>query len=193
GPSGSLATAHCAGDVTCSNGCTIVYWGCSMSWAAFVGMFIARISRRRSISQVVLGTFIVPTLIATVWFTIFGDSAIKRQKEHGDVAPDGELDMNTSLFELLNSMPLATITSLLAVIVVVFFFVTSSDSGSLVIDMLATGGDIETPKVTRVYWAVLEGVAAAVLLVVGGTGPLTVLQPAAIAAAVPFSIVLILA
>jgi len=192
-PSVSLATWPWAGDDTWANGWTIFYWGWWMSWAPFVGMFIARISRGRTIRQFVLGTIIAPTLIATVWFTIFGDSAIKRQKEHGDVAPDGELDMNTSLFELLNSMPLATITSLLAVIVVVFFFVTSSDSGSLVIDMLATGGDIETPKVTRVYWAVLEGTAAAVLLVVGGTGSLTVLQTASIATAVPFSIVLILA
>ncbi|NKR80756.1 BCCT family transporter [Rhodococcus hoagii] len=173
---------------------TIFYWGWWMSWAPFVGMFIARISRgppvARSVSVFTAGadTDRVPVV------HVFGDSGILRQRNDGDMlAADGSVDTNTTLFHLLDGLPLGTITSVLAIAVVVFFFVTSADSGSLVIDILATGGDLETPKVTRVYWSVLEGVAAAVLLLVGGAGSLTALQTASIATAVPFSIVMVLA
>ncbi|MDN5757315.1 MAG: BCCT family transporter [Tomitella sp.] len=172
---------------------TIFYWGWWMSWAPFVGMFIARISRGRTIRQFVLGVILAPTVIASLWFTIFGDSGILRQRNDGDMLVDGAVDTNTTLFHMLDGLPLGIITSVLAIAVVVFFFVTSSDSGSLVIDMLSTGGDMNTPKITRVYWAVLEGVAAAILRVVGGAGSLTALQTASIATAVPFSIVLVLA
>ncbi len=147
---------------------TIFYWGWWMSWAPFVGMFIARISRGRTVREFVFGVLLAPTLIGSLWFTVFGDSGILRQRNDGDMlAADGSVDTNTTLFHLLDGLPLGTITSVLAIAVVVFFFVTSADSGSLVIDILATGGDLETPKVTRVYWSVLEGVAAAVLLLVG--------------------------
>ncbi|MFM9263230.1 BCCT family transporter [Rhodococcus sp. 5A-K4] len=173
---------------------TIFYWGWWMSWAPFVGMFIARISRGRTIREFVFGVLLAPTVIGSLWFTIFGDSGILRQRNDGDMlTADGSVDTNTSLFHLLDGLPLSTVTSVLAIAVVVFFFVTSSDSGSLVIDILSTGGDLETPKITRVYWSVLEGVAAAVLLLVGGSGSLTALQTASIATAVPFSIVLVLA
>ena len=173
---------------------TIFYWGWWMSWAPFVGMFIARISRGRTIREFVFGVLLAPTVIGSLWFTIFGDSGILRQRNDGDMlTPGGAVDANTTLFHLLDGLPLATVTSVLAIAVVVFFFVTSSDSGSLVIDILSTGGDLDTPKITRVYWSVLEGVAAAVLLLVGGSGSLTALQTASIATAVPFSIVLVLA
>ena len=173
---------------------TIFYWGWWMSWAPFVGMFIARISRGRTIREFVFGVLLAPTVIGSLWFTIFGDSGILRQRNDGDMlTADGAVDTNTTLFHLLDGLPLSTVTSVLAIAVVVFFFVTSSDSGSLVIDILSTGGDLETPKITRVYWSVLEGVAAAVLLLVGGSGSLTALQTASIATAVPFSIVLVLA
>ncbi|MDV3205809.1 MAG: BCCT family transporter [Rhodococcus ruber] len=173
---------------------TIFYWGWWMSWAPFVGMFIARISRGRTIREFVFGVLLAPTFVASLWFTIFGDSGILRQRDEGTMlAADGTVDTDTSLFVLLDGLPLAVVTSLLAILVVVFFFVTSSDSGSLVIDILATGGNLETPRITRVYWAVLEGIAAAVLLLVGGSGSLTALQTASIATAVPFSIVMVLA
>ena len=161
---------------------TIFYWGWWMSWAPFVGMFIARISRGRTIREFVFGVLLAPTVIGSLWFTIFGDSGILRQRNDGDMlTADGAVDTNTTLFHLLDGLPLSTVTSVLAIAVVVFFFVTSSDSGSLVIDILSTGGDLETPKITRVYWSVLEGVAAAVLLLVGGSGSLTALQTASIA------------
>lgn len=172
---------------------TIFYWGWWISWAPFVGMFIARISRGRTIREFVATVLLVPTVIGSLWFTIFGDSAILRQRTDGDMLVDGAVDSNTSLFQLLATLPWPTITSVLAVLVIMFFFITSSDSGSLVIDILCSGGDLDPPKATRVYWAVLEGVAAAVLLLAGGAGSLTALQTASIATAAPFSIVMVAA
>ena len=174
-------------------GWTIFYWGWWISWAPFVGMFIARISRGRTIREFVTTVLLVPTVIGSLWFTVFGDSGIQRERDFGDMLVDGAVDTNTSLFQLLSTMPWATITSVVALLVIVFFFITSSDSGSLVIDVLCSGGDLDPPKATRVYWAVLEGVAAAVLLLVGGAGSLTALQTASIATAVPFSLVMVAA
>ena len=179
---------------------TIAYWGWWTSWAPFVGMFIARISRGRTIREFVLGVLLAPTAASLVWFTIFGDAAILFQQESGSLATDdGEggltLNSDTALFQFFESMPgaLTTVLSVVAMCVVILFFVTSSDSGSLVIDMLASGGSTETPVTTRVYWAVLEGVAAAALLVVGGDVALTALQTLSISTAAPFSIILVLA
>lgn len=173
---------------------TIFYWGWWMSWAPFVGMFIARISRGRTIREFIFGVLLAPTLVGSLWFTIFGNSGILRQRNEGTMLDaSGAVDTNTSLFTLLDGLPLGTITSVVAMIVIVFFFVTSADSGSIVIDIMATGGNLETSKITRVYWTFLSGAAAAVLLLVGGSGSLTALQTVAIATAVPFSIVMVLA
>ncbi len=172
---------------------TIFYWGWWISWAPFVGMFIARISRGRTIREFVAGVLLIPTVIGTLWFTVFGESAILRQRNEADMLVDGKVDTNTSLFHLLGTMPIATITSVLAIVVIIVFFVTSSDSGSLVIDVLSSGGDLDPPKVTRIYWAVLEGAAAAILLLVGGAGSLTALQTASIATAAPFSLIMVAA
>ncbi|MEE3849271.1 BCCT family transporter [Gordonia sp. LSe1-13] len=191
-PDMMLRTAPFADDTWMADW-TIFYWGWWISWAPFVGMFVARISRGRTVREFIAGVLLLPTFISAIWFTIFGDSGILRQQQEGNMLVDGSVDANTSLFELLHGFPLAAVTSVIAIIVVVMFFVTSSDSGSLVVDMLATGGKIETPVVTRVYWASLEGVVAAVLLLVGGTDSLTALQTMSIATAVPFSIVMVLA
>ena len=186
-PGQMLATSPFADDGWTS-AWTIFYWGWWMSWAPFVGIFIARISRGRTIREFIAGVILAPTVVASIWFTIFGDSGILRQINDGDMLVDGEVSVDTALFELLGGLPLGVITSVLAILIIVFFFVTSSDSGSLVLDILSTGGKLETPKITRVYWSVLEGVAAAVLLLVGGTGSLVALQTASIATAVPFSV-----
>lgn len=170
---------------------TIGYWGWWTSWAPFVGMFIARISRGRTIREFVIGTLLAPTLVSMLWFTVFGNSSIHFDQE-GIVDFGEEVDSTTSLFEFLDAYPLASVLSFIAIIVVVFFFVTSSDSGSLVIDMLATGGSVNTSAATRVYWAVLEGAAAAVLLVVGGDAALTALQTLSVSTAAPFSVILVL-
>lgn len=175
------------------NGWTIFYWGWWVSWAPFVGMFIARISRGRTIRQFIVGVLLAPTLASLLWFTIFGESAILFQREGtAELVVDGAVDSTTALFAFLDAFPLATGLSVIAMLVIVFFFVTSSDSGSLVIDMLASGGSTNTPASTRTYWALLEGVAAAVLLVAGGNTALTALQTLSIATAAPFSIIMVL-
>ncbi|MDO5627342.1 MAG: BCCT family transporter [Mobilicoccus sp.] len=180
---------------------TIGYWGWWTSWAPFVGMFIARISRGRTIREFVGGVLLAPTLASLVWFTVFGGSAIQMQADTGALAAQdpetGEyvVDSDIALFQFLEAFPgvMPLILSVVAMFVIVFFFVTSSDSGSLVIDMLASGGSTETPTTTRVFWAVLEGLAAAVLLVVGGATALTALQTLALSTAAPFSVILVLA
>ncbi|MGB0969572.1 MAG: BCCT family transporter [Mycobacterium sp.] len=187
-----LRTAPFAGGEWLGNW-TIFYWGWWISWAPFVGMFIARISRGRTIREFVAAVLLVPSVIGALWFTIFGDSAILRQRTSGDMLVEGAVDTNTSLFRLLDGLPIATFTTVLAIAVIGFFFVTSSDSGSLVIDILSSGGELDPPKLTRVYWAVMEGAAAAVLLLVGGSGSLTALRTASIATAVPFSLVMVAA
>lgn len=169
---------------------TIFYWGWWISWAPFVGVFIARISRGRTIREFVLGVLLVPTLVTFMWFTIFGGTALNRQL-FGDGGLVG-LASEAALFQLLDGMPLGGITSVLAVILVTTFFVTSSDSGSLVVDMLSGGGDLDPPAASRVFWAVLEGAVAAALLFVGGSEALSALQTASIATALPFSIVMVL-
>ncbi|RJN32650.1 BCCT family transporter [Nesterenkonia natronophila] len=179
---------------------TIYYWGWWMSWAPFVGMFIARISRGRTIREFVLGVLLAPTAVGILWFSIFGSSGIYFQLTEGAMlVDDGEggetVGTEASLFQLLEQLPIASITSVLAILVVTIFFITSGDSGSLVTDVLAFGGRTVTPKLTRVFWTVLIALTAIVLLAAGDDpdSSLRVLQVAAISSAAPFSIVMLLA
>ncbi|MCB7136528.1 BCCT family transporter [Cellulosimicrobium marinum] len=168
---------------------TIFYWGWWISWAPFVGVFIARISRGRSVREFVLGTLLVPTIVTTLWFAIFGGSGLEREiTEPGSMLDDGAVNQDTALFQLLGDLPLGTLLSVAAILLIVVFFVTSSDSGSLVVDMLASGGNPNPPTWSRVFWAVVEGLLAIALLLAGG---LEALQTAAILIALPFSVVLI--
>ncbi|WP_375000577.1 BCCT family transporter [Aeromicrobium sp. CTD01-1L150] len=168
---------------------TTFYWGWWISWAPFVGVFIARISRGRTIREFVAGVLIVPTLVTMLWFTVLGGAAIWRQMGTGDmVGEDGVGDEATVLFSLLDTMPAATLLSGIAIILVTVFFITSSDSGSLVVDMLASGGNQDPPTWSRIMWAVLEGAVAISLLLAGG---LMALRTGAILTAVPFSLVMI--
>jgi choline/glycine/proline betaine transport protein len=165
---------------------TLFYWGWWIAWSPFVGMFIARISRGRTIREFVAGVLLVPAAFTTFWLTTFGNSALHREvMGEGGIAG---LLTEEMLFALLQGLPLSTVTSILAMVVVIAFFVTSSDSGSLVIDMLASGGNPDPPKVQRVFWALLEGAVAAALLITGG---LAALQTAAIATGLPFAAVLV--
>ena len=171
-------------------GWTTYYWGWWMSWAPFVGVFIARISRGRTVRQFVAGVLLVPTLVTMVWFAVMGGTALHRELfgDGGLVGEEG-VDTNMALFQMLDGLPLGTLTSLIAVILVVIFFVTSSDSGSFVVDMIASGGDPNPPRWSRAFWAALEGVIAAALLLAGG---LSALQTMAILVALPFSVVMVL-
>jgi choline/glycine/proline betaine transport protein len=165
---------------------TVFYWGWWISWAPFVGLFIARISKGRTVREFVLGVLLVPTIVGFVWMTVLGNTGIYRELfGQGGLA---DLTAEQSLFATVGALPFGAIFSVVALVLVVTFFVTSSDSGSLVIDMLASGGELEPPTATRVFWALLEGAVAIVLLAIGG---LTALQTASIATALPFSVVMI--
>lgn len=169
---------------------TTFYWGWWMSWAPFVGVFIARISRGRTVREFVGGVLLVPTLITFLWFSVLGGSALYRELfgEGGLVPPDGVVVAQNALFDLLGGLPWGSVLSVLAIVLVALFFITSSDSGSLVVAMLASGGNPTPSLGLRVTWAALEGVLAIALMVAGG---LTALQTAAVLIALPFSVVMI--
>jgi len=154
-------------------------------------MFIARISRGRTIREFVVGVLFVPTGFTLVWMTFFGDTALHMILMQGleGLADAVAADTAVALFRFLEELPLSAITSVLATVLVVTFFVTSSDSGSLVVDMLTSGGRDDSPVWQRVFWAVVEGVVAAALLLAGG---LEALQTATIASALPFAVVMVL-
>ena len=172
---------------------TLFYWAWWISWAPFVGMFIARISRGRTIREFVLGVLLVPTLVSFLWFTVMGNTAMDLQGR-GEVDIFGAMEAGgdpVAMFAMLEHFPLAAVTGVIAMLVVIVFFVTSSDSGSFVIDILSSGGDPDAPVPTRVFWAVSEGVVAAVLLLAGGDAALGALQAGAVATGLPFTIVLL--
>ncbi|CAN5604304.1 hypothetical protein BH24ACT20_BH24ACT20_10140 [soil metagenome] len=179
------------------SGWTLFYWAWWTSWAPFVGMFIARVSYGRTLRQFVAGVLLAPAGVSAVWFVIFGGTAIQYIM-NGNGGGLANASTDTAMFVLLGQLPIApflsTLVSILAIVVVVLFFATSSDSGSLVIDILTNGGDPNPVWFQRLTWAILEGVVAAVLLGAGaatGGDPLTALQSAAVASGLPFAIVLI--
>ncbi len=168
---------------------TLFYWGWWISWSPFVGMFIARVSYGRTVGEFIKGVLLIPTFITFVWITVFGNSAINIEMfGAGGIAKAVQENVPVSLFKLLEHYPLQSVSSMLAVVVVITFFVTSSDSGSLVIDIITAGGNTEPPVIQRIFWAILEGVVATVLLYGGG---LVALQTAAVATGLPFSVILL--
>lgn len=170
---------------------TIFYWGWWISWSPFVGMFIARISRGRTIRQFVVGVLFVPATFTFLWMTVFGDTAILLQIKEQVFDLTNGVNSNLALFEMFEALPFGFILSCLSVILIVTFFVTSSDLGSLVIDTLTAGGREDSPVWQRVFWAVSEGVVAIVLLTIGGQSALGALQAASITAALPFTVVMV--
>ncbi|MFV0665643.1 BCCT family transporter [Denitromonas sp.] len=173
-------------------GWTILYWGWWMSWAPFVGLFIARVSRGRTIREFAMGVLFVPTGFTLMWMTVFGNSAIELILNQGQTALGEavQADVALALFAFLENFPFSGVLSMLAMVMVVVFFVTSSDSGSMVVDMLCSRGHDNTPLWQRIYWAGGEGVVAIVLLLAGGLGAL---QTMTIASALPFAVVLLVA
>ena len=154
-------------------GNTIFYWGWWIAWAPFVGVFIARISRGRTVRQFIAGVLLVPTVVGFIWFAVMGGSGLFREffGAEGDSLVDaesGEVEPEGSLFAVLGDLPLGQILSVMTIIIVALFFITSSDSGSLVVDMLASGGHPNPPVWSRVLWAFLEGALAIALMIAGG-------------------------
>lgn len=171
------------------HGWTIFYWAWWIAWSPFVGMFIARVSYGRTIKQFVLGVLLVPTLVTFIWITVFGNTALFIEMfGGGGIAKAVQDNIPLSMFILLENFPLSQVTSALTVFVVIAFFVTSSDSGSMVIDIITSGGNPNPPVLSRLFWAILEGAVAAALLIGGG---LVALQTAAITTGLPFAVVLI--
>lgn len=172
------------------NAWTVFYWGWWIAWSPFVGMFIARISKGRTISEFILGVLIVPSLITFFWISAFGSSSIQ-QALLGNETIINAVDDNvaTALFVFLEEYPISIVLNIIGVILIAGFFVTSSDSGSLVVDSLTSGGKIDAPVGQRVFWAVAEGSIAAVLLIGGG---LQALQTASIVTGLPFALILLI-
>jgi choline/carnitine/betaine transport len=177
------------------SGWTIFYWAWWVSWTPFVGMFIARISRGRTIRQFVTGVLLVPTVVSLLWFAIFGGAAIDRQRTVGDmVDADGSVDSTGALFKLLDTMPIAGVTTVLVMVLVAIFFVSGADAASIVMGSLSEKGSHEPRRATVVFWGALTGAVAAIMLIIGGGGDtaLTGLQNLTIIAAVPFVVVMVL-
>ncbi|AUF96033.1 choline/glycine/proline betaine transport protein [Pseudomonas sp. BIGb0278] len=171
-------------------GWTLFYWGWWLAWSPFVGLFIARISRGRTIREFVTGVLLVPTAFTLLWMTVFGNTAIHMILDEGltDLAMAVDKDTSLALFAFLEHFPFASVISTLAVIMVVVFFVTSADTGAMVVDMLASGGQENTPLRQRVFWAASMGLVAIALLLADG---LKALQTATIASALPFTLALL--
>lgn len=168
---------------------TVFYWAWWISWSPFVGMFIARISRGRTVREFLFGVILIPTLLSFIWMSVFGGSALYLQSSGlVDLVASVNDDVATAMFVMLTSFPFSAVLALVAVMLVTVFFVTSSDSGSLVVDHLTSGGKLQSPTTQRVFWAVMEGMIAAVLLIGGG---LATLQAASVSTGLLFAVVLL--
>ena len=171
-------------------GWTLFYWGWWLAWSPFVGLFIARISRGRTIREFVTGVLLVPSGFTLLWMTVFGNTAIHMILDQGltDLAQAVDTDTSLALFAFLEHFPFASVISTLAIVMVVVFFVTSADSGAMVVDMLASNGQGNTPVRQRIFWASSMGLVAIALLLADG---LKALQAATIASALPFTLALL--
>ncbi|MCU7365842.1 BCCT family transporter [Pantoea stewartii] len=170
-------------------GWTSFYWAWWISWSPFVGMFIARISRGRTVREFMISVLLVPSLACVLWMTVLGGTTIHQYFTEGyQSIADAVLPLQ--LFTMLDTLPLAKITCVVAIILVVVFFVTSADSGTLVIDIIASGGKIDSPTSQRVFWCVFEGLVAITLILGGG---LDALQAMVVSTGLPFALVLLIA
>ncbi|MCU4674306.1 BCCT family transporter [Catenovulum sp. 2E275] len=176
-------------DTNFVSGWSAFYWAWWISWCPFVGMFIARVSRGRSVREFIISVLLVPSLACVLWMSVFGGVAIEQYAVQGYKAV-AEAELPLQLFYMLDDLPLAVITSFIAIVLVIVFFVTSSDSGSLVIDVIAAGGKVDAPTPQRVFWCTFEGLVAIALILGGG---LVALQAMAVSTGLPFTIVLLIA
>jgi BCCT family betaine/carnitine transporter len=175
-------------DVNFVQGWTSFYWAWWISWSPFVGMFIARVSRGRTVREFMICVLLIPSMVCVLWMTVFGGTAIHQVLAEGyTAAQDAPLELK--LFRMLAELPLAAITSFIGIVLVIVFFVTSSDSGSLVIDTITAGGKIDAPMPQRVFWCTFEGAVAIVLLL--SAGGLASLQSMVISTGLPFTVVLL--
>ena len=173
------------------HGWTVFYWAWWISWSPFVGMFIARISKGRTVREFIVSVLLVPTLLTIVWMSAFGGLGLDQIQNHVGELSNGISEVSLALFQMLENLPLSAISSFVGIVLVLVFFVTSSDSGSLVVDSITAGGKLDAPLPQRVFWANMEGLVAGALLFGGGTDALGALQAAAITVGLPFTLVLL--
>ncbi len=174
------------------HGWTVFYWAWWISWSPFVGMFIARVSKGRTVREFITAVLLVPTLVTLVWMSVFGGSGLDQVENNVGALANGISDVSLALFQMLQNLPLTDVASFVGIVLVLVFFITSSDSGSLVIDSITAGGKVDAPVPQRIFWATMEGIIAGVLLFGGGKDALGALQAAAITVGLPFTVVLLL-
>ncbi|WP_158968333.1 BCCT family transporter [Chachezhania sediminis] len=189
-----LSNPHGREDTGFLQGWTAFYWAWWISWSPFVGMFIARVSRGRTVREFIICVLLIPSLVCLFWMAVFGGAAIEQviADPAGSAVKAQVIDAykpELSLFAMLGSLPFASITSTVGIILVIVFFVTSSDSGSLVIDTITAGGKVDAPMPQRVFWCTFEGLVAIALLIGGG---LSSLQAMVISTGLPFTVILLL-
>ncbi len=179
-------------DVAWFQGWTVFYWAWWISWSPFVGMFIARVSRGRTVREFITAVLFVPTIVTLVWMSTFGGMAIDQVINHvGELGANGLTDVSLAMFQMFDVIPYGKVLSFVGIVLVLVFFITSSDSGSLVIDSITAGGKVDAPVPQRIFWASIEGAIAIALLWVGGTQAVQAMQAAAISTALPFTVILL--
>ncbi len=183
----ALANPFGREDVNFSQGWTAFYWAWWISWSPFVGMFIARVSRGRSVREFIICVLLIPSMVCVMWMSIFGGTAIHQVIADSFVGAQNA-ELPRQLFQMLGELPLAQITSFIGIVLVIVFFVTSSDSGSLVIDTITAGGKVDAPAAQRVFWCTFEGAVAIALLLGGG---LAALQSMVISTGLLFTVILL--
>ncbi len=188
-----LSNPHGREDEAWFQGWTVFYWAWWISWSPFVGMFIARVSKGRTVREFITAVLLVPTAVTILWMSVFGGIAIDQVVNNiGALGTEGLKEVPLAMFQMFEALPFSTLLSVIAIILVLVFFITSSDSGSLVIDSITAGGKIDAPVPQRIFWASIEGAIAAALLWIGGTEAIQALQAGAISTGLPFTVILLL-
>ncbi|WP_428774931.1 BCCT family transporter [Vibrio sp.] len=187
-----LSNPHGREDEAWFQGWTVFYWAWWISWSPFVGMFIARVSKGRTVREFITAVLLVPTGVTLLWMSVFGGLAIDQVvNQIGQLGANGLTDVSLAMFQMFEQLPVGNLLSVVGIILVLVFFITSSDSGSLVIDSITAGGKVDAPVPQRVFWALMEGAIAIALLWIGGTQAIQALQAGAISTALPFTFVLL--
>ncbi|PIE41829.1 MAG: BCCT transporter [Gammaproteobacteria bacterium] len=187
-----LSNPHNREDEAWLQGWTVFYWAWWISWSPFVGMFIARISKGRTIREFIVAVLLAPTAVTVIWMSVYGGIAIDQVMQGiGDLGTEGLTEVPLAMFQMFEQLPMGMVLSVFAIVLVLVFFITSSDSGSLVIDSITAGGKIDAPVPQRIYWATIEGAIAIALLWIGGTEAIEALQAGTISSALPFTFVLL--
>jgi BCCT family betaine/carnitine transporter len=171
---------------------TIFYWAWWISWSPFVGMFIARVSKGRTVREFILAVLITPSIVTLIWMSAFGGIALDQYQQGIGELANGVGDVSLAMFQMFEHLPMSSVISFIGIILVLVFFITSSDSGSLVVDSITAGGKTNAPVSQRIFWVLMVGCIAVTLLIVGGSAALKSLQAGAVSAGLPFTVVLVI-